>query len=312
MKIVIIGPGLMPIPPKGWGAVEILIWEYYIHLKQYGIDAYIVNKPSQLEIIQDVNSIKPDIIHIQYDDWFFLWDSFECKKVIITNHYAYMTCPNRINKRIVDGIVNSKLIIHCLSKEINDVYLSLGVDSKRMFVLSNGGNDATFKYSLNPSRADKAIYLAKIDFRKHQYVYQNIPEIDFVGNLSDGRFNPNRSNYLGEWDKSTLYNNLSEYSTLVLLSDGEAHPLVCCEALICGLGLVVSTYASANLDISKPFIIVIPDEKLNDIHYVKNEIKKNIEISKNLRDEIRDYGIKMFSWNNVVKRYIDIIQEINN
>ena len=28
MKICIVGPGIMPIPPTGWGAVEILIWDY--------------------------------------------------------------------------------------------------------------------------------------------------------------------------------------------------------------------------------------------------------------------------------------------
>ena len=27
MKISIIGPGIMPIPPIGWGAVEILVWD---------------------------------------------------------------------------------------------------------------------------------------------------------------------------------------------------------------------------------------------------------------------------------------------
>ena len=33
MKISIIGPGLMPIPPKGWGAVESLIWDMANALK---------------------------------------------------------------------------------------------------------------------------------------------------------------------------------------------------------------------------------------------------------------------------------------
>ena len=27
MKITLVGPGIMPIPPKGWGAVEILVWD---------------------------------------------------------------------------------------------------------------------------------------------------------------------------------------------------------------------------------------------------------------------------------------------
>ena len=34
MKLVIIGPGIMPIPPKGWGAVESLIWDYKIFIEK--------------------------------------------------------------------------------------------------------------------------------------------------------------------------------------------------------------------------------------------------------------------------------------
>ena len=27
MKICLVGPGIIPIPPTGWGAVESIIWE---------------------------------------------------------------------------------------------------------------------------------------------------------------------------------------------------------------------------------------------------------------------------------------------
>ena len=33
MKIAIVGPGIMPIPPTGWGAVEILIWDQKLALE---------------------------------------------------------------------------------------------------------------------------------------------------------------------------------------------------------------------------------------------------------------------------------------
>ena len=36
MKIVLIGPGIMPIPPTGWGAVEILVWDTKIALEKLG------------------------------------------------------------------------------------------------------------------------------------------------------------------------------------------------------------------------------------------------------------------------------------
>ena len=29
MNIALIGPGILPIPPNGWGAVESLIWDYF-------------------------------------------------------------------------------------------------------------------------------------------------------------------------------------------------------------------------------------------------------------------------------------------
>ena len=34
MKIALIGPGIMEIPPKKWGAVEMMIWDYALILKE--------------------------------------------------------------------------------------------------------------------------------------------------------------------------------------------------------------------------------------------------------------------------------------
>ena len=36
MKIALIGPGIMKIPPDKWGAVEMMIWDYAIILKDLG------------------------------------------------------------------------------------------------------------------------------------------------------------------------------------------------------------------------------------------------------------------------------------
>jgi len=110
-------------------------------------------------------------------------------------------------------------------------------------------------------------------------------------------------NYLGEWDKPTLYNGLTDYANLVLLSDGEADPLVVKEALIAGLGLVISECACANLDLLLPFITVIPNNKRTDLEFVKREIIKNRIISLEHREQIREYGLKTFAWNVVIDKY---------
>jgi len=161
-----------------------------------------------------------------------------------------------------------------------------------------------------PSFPERTIYLAKIDYRKRQYVYQQIPTIDFVGNYHDSRFYHSHPNYKGEWSREMLYQNLTKYGNLALLSDGEVHPLVCCEALICGLGLVVSEFAAANLDSSLPFIDVIPTEKLGDLPYVAYTLEKNRKNSVGMRSQIRAYGIQMFSWYNILYRYVNILKQV--
>jgi hypothetical protein len=77
---------------------------------------------------------------------------------------------------------------------------------------------------------------------------------------------------------------------------------VCLEALAAGLGVVVSEWAAANLDINKNFITVIPEDKISDIDYVESEILTNRNYSINNRKEILSY-VSEFEWSNVVEKY---------
>ena len=100
---------------------------------------------------------------------------------------------------------------------------------------------------------------------------------------------------------------MTEYANLILLSDGEADPLVVKEALIAGLGVVVSECASANLDRNLPFIDVVPNHKLNDLEYVTGVIERNRRESIKNRKEIRQYALERFSWKKVIEKYCQII-----
>ena len=315
MKLVIVGPGIMPIPPTGWGAVESLVWDYKVFLDKYhpDITTVIVNVRDTRSMIEQVNKENPDIVHIQYDEHAHIVPHLACKKVLMTSHYGYlhkerMHLHDNYNINIFRSFVNSSAKLACLSPQIADLYRSAGVPEERLHVQPNGANDELFRYTEAPIHPDRSIYLAKVDYRKRQYVYQDIPQLYFAGNCVEHRFNKGSPRYLGEWQKSVLYDSLTDYANLVLLSDGEAHPLVCCEALICGLGLVLSEYASANLDLTKPFIDVIPTARLNDIPYVTSVIEENRKKSLTMRSEIRAYGIAHFSWKAVVDRYADFLK----
>ena len=306
MKIAIVGPGIMPIPPTGWGAVEILIWDQKLALEELGHEVRIVNTASAIDILKEINEFRPDFVHVQYDDFVELCPYIQYPNAI-TSHFGYLEQPNRwdyYGPRVASKFAQIKPNIFCLSPGIKNVYeKEMGIPSDQLFVTPNGVNVDKFKFEKLPLTEDmtKSIYLAKIDYRKRQHMFQSIQSLWYAGNNADPRFDTS-NNYLGEWSKETLYNDLTKYGNLVLLSDGEAHPLVCLEAFAAGLGVVISQWAAANLDVNKDFITVIPDDKINDMEFVDGEMVRNRYYSVNHRPEIREYA-ESFSWTKVVEKY---------
>jgi len=306
MKIAIVGPGIMPIPPTGWGAVEILIWDQKLALEELGHEVRIVNTASPIDILKEINQFRPDFVHVQYDDFVELCPYIQYPNAI-TSHFGYLEQPNRwdyYGPRVASKFAQIKPNIFCLSPGIKNVYeKEMGISSDQLFVTPNGVNIDKFKFNKLELGSDicKSLYLAKIDYRKRQHMFQSIDSLYYAGNNADPRFDTSK-NYLGEWSKETLYNDLTKYGNLVLLSDGEAHPLVCLEAFAAGLGVVISQWAAANLDVDKDFITVIPEDKINDLEFVDAEIVRNRYYSVNNRPEIREYA-ESFSWTKVVEKY---------
>lgn len=303
MKISIVGPGNMPIPPVGWGAVEILVWDMKLALETLGHSVQIINTKDAVSIIEQINQFRPDFVHVHYDDFIAIYPYIQYPKAI-TSHFGYIERPEMFGGyvNIANEFSRIQPNVFCLSESIRNVYkILLNIPEEKLFVTPNGVNTDAFNYTDNPKYPDRSIYLAKVDYRKRQHLFQSIDSLWYAGNIADQRFNSNK-NYLGEWSKDTLYKNLTDYGNLVLLSDGEAHPLVCMEALSCGLGVVVSQFGTANLDTSKDFIDVIPENKIQDITYIESVLERNREYSVSHREEIVEYS-KQFKWESILEKY---------
>ena len=309
MKIVLIGPGIMPIPPTGWGAVEILVWDTKIALEKLGHEVLIINTKNGREIIDQINNFRPDFVHVHYDEFVPIVPFIQYPNAI-TSHYGYLERPKMFGgyTNVANEFMRVKPNVFCLSEGIEKIY-NIMFNITNTFVTPNGVNLNEFNYVSDPDYPDRSIYLAKIDYRKRQHLFQSIDSLWYAGNIADDRFNT-KKNYLGEWSKDRLYNELTDYGNLVLLSDGEAHPLVCMEALASGLGVVVCEWGKANLDTTKEFITVIPEDKIEDISYVEEQIIKNREYSIAHRDEIREYG-EQFDWVKVIeKHYLPNVEKV--
>ena len=317
MKICLIGPGIMSIPPEGWGAVEILIWDYYLELKNKNIDATIINKIRNnhieqtninsnycQDLINEINSGNYDFVHIHYDVLFHISDYLNCK-VGLTSHYPYINDKNKHNldgfTNIFNYIINTKHLNLVLSK-IDKQFLEEN-GAKDCLLLENGISTNLFKFSKNPQKEDRTIYLGKISNRKNQHKFCHLDNIDIIGPGGEGL-----KNWKGAWNREDVHNKLSDYGNMLLISSGEADPLVIKEALTCGLGVVVNQSSAKNLE-NKSFITIIPEDKLNDFCFIQNQIDNNRKISIKLRSEIKRYGEEKYGFNNLINNYLNIIKK---
>jgi hypothetical protein len=308
MKICIIAPGAIPIPVDGWGALETVAWNQANQLEKLGYEVFIVNEPSQEKTLDQIQQINPDIVHLHYGRHYEIMPHIQCRK-IVTNHDGSFLASLKFH----DGIVR-KYLYDCeffiLTTWERDFLLNIGISPQKIKIVPNGVDFSKFHFKNEPAFPNHSICLGKIDHRKNQSFIQSLNcNVNFVGQNTISEFNSSDPLYLGSWNREQVYQNLTDYTNLVLISQLELQPLVCLEALSAGLGLVISEAASQNLDCSLPFITVISQDLINHAEIVSSAISNNRDNCLHIgREKIREYALS-FDWKNVIKLYTQNITQ---
>lgn len=277
----------MPIPPPGWGAVEILLWDLHNELIAQGHTVHVVNVIDIDEALALIREFNADIVHLNAMAFGRILPHIECPVIF--------TCHN-IDK---DGFIAN--VLPYVTPQTTVIALNPATKSAfhmfpRVRCVPSGMNPELFRFSPTCAMPDRSICLGSLSARKRQHLFQHLPSIDFVGHYEGGPFpSGDDRNYKGPWDRETVHNRLTEYANLVFLSELEEQGIVICEAMFCGLGIVCSEAPALNLDTSLPWITVIPEDKITDSAYLDREIARNREIAIQHREEIREHGIKRFS-----------------
>jgi glycosyltransferase involved in cell wall biosynthesis len=306
MKICHVAHGVMSIPPLGWGAIEALIWDYKYWTERSGHEVVIVNTKDKHEIIDTVNRIRPDVVHIHCEFFFSLVPYLNAKVHILTSHWPKLFQIG--NEAAAKMYFKGNAYICCISDEIKERCREIGVAEDRLFIGRNGARSDLYHWSEQPRYPARSICLGAVSRRKRQYLLEDATCVDFIGPIQDSNLQfSSHPNYKGPWSKAEVYEKLTEYASLVLLSEAEVAPLVTCEALMAGLGVVVSEHAAANLDRSQPFISVIPEHKVKDSEFLEATMRKNREVALGMRKEIRAYAIATFDWQILIGEYLNVV-----
>jgi len=134
MKIAQITPGVISIPPKGWGAVEKIIWEYTKVLRNLGHEVDIVYTDQVLE-----NPNKWDIVHVHMANLALLLKENNISYVFSHHdHHAYYFGKGsevyKDNLKAIKGstltFVHAKYLIDYFDNLPQIRYLSHGVNIK--------------------------------------------------------------------------------------------------------------------------------------------------------------------------------------
>ncbi len=313
-----ISGGLYPIPAENWGAIEILIWNYKIYLERAGHTVDIYNTVWFQDAVHEINSKKYDFIHLQFDIHSALYNKHLKQKFCVTSHYggfgSYIPYKNDPRYDIIFSDVKECPGNIVLSDPIKNIFLNSGY---KKFLKTLRNPVETTLFNKKKKGNGKALCLGRIQPRKRQAwlasLLQNRISIDFAGPWDkklEPDFKPvNQCQYIGTWSKETVYKHLTDYSTLVLLSESEASPLVVLEAMAAGLSVVVTEAASHNLT-DEDFITIIPNTE-KDPDKIAHAIQMSIDNNGNLREMIHKYVYERFDYNVIIPEYINIIDEFN-
>ena len=319
MKIALVAGGYIPEPPLS-NSILTLMQEYKYFLENFGHKIDIFNDKDVNRVIDKINQNNYDFVHLHAYQFVSQFNQSLKQKYCFSCHNGYFLKKDKWEEDFKQGFqhyLNAPGII-ALSDPTKDIFLKTGYSG---YISTQVNGIDTQKFDFKDQGNNKAICLGWIQPRKQQKLLAEIIDgkiaIDFVGPLDDPDFvEGSTTKHLGVWSLKQVYSHLTNYSCLVLISDGEVAPLVVLEAMAAGLCVVVSESASANLH-TKDFIRVLPDDILTNAtaenqKIVCDTITDLIDKNKFLRQEIVEYVRENFDFSHIIKKYIQMIDEFIN
>jgi glycosyltransferase involved in cell wall biosynthesis len=141
MKITQVTPGIISIPPNGWGAIEKVVWNYKNALEHYGFEC-------DIKYLDEIDVNNTDIVHIHVANL-----AIEAKKrgipyiFSLHDHHVYRYGKNSdLYNENLEAIKGS-IISFCHAEFLVDFF----DDTDKLFYLSHGVDSSYF----TPSKENK-------------------------------------------------------------------------------------------------------------------------------------------------------------
>lgn len=316
MKIVQVHPGILPIPPNGWGAVEKIIWEYKCSFERMGHTCDIL-------YLNDIDPSKYDVIHIHMANL-----ALEAHR---RGFQYYFTCHDHhtyvYGKDSWIYKQNRDAMEHSIKSFVPAKYLVEYFDLPNVFYQSHGVNNDYFSHIEKSFTCHKLLCVANNgighdnthDRKGFGFAIKAAAELGLSITVAGPSNNKNFFNAFDfKYDKLTTLFDLNEKELLDLyqnhtvflhLSDLEAgHPnLTLLEAMSCGLPVIATLEDDNELSGLK--------KSSRDVNRVVTDLKEVIDNYEKYKNNALQTA-KEKSWdvitNDIIKNYTPTMDEVLN
>jgi len=321
LNILLVTPGVMDIPPKSWGAIEKVIWNYKIQLEKFG---HSVDIDVPWDFKKDYDIIHSHMANQSLHDLYRVAN----KKYIFSlhDHHVYNKGKNSdVYKDNLDAI--KKSIISLTHAEYMIDYFD---DTDKLFYLSHGV-DTKLYYNKNIVKHEHKLLCVANNFllgepgydrKGFRFAIEAAKELDLpitIVGSNEEYFNLN--NDLLDYKKLVIVDSPNEnelidiynnHTIFVHMSDLEAgHPnLTLLEALSCGLP-VVGTYMGTDSLGGLIKCKRLTSDVVDKINYVIDNYETLKESTLDVRDKY-DWEIIVKKLEQIYYNVIDINEEFDS
>jgi autotransporter strand-loop-strand O-heptosyltransferase len=314
MKITHVTPGLITIPPNGWGAIEKVIWNYHLNLLEMGHE-------SEIKYLNEVDR-NSDIVHIHVANLAIEAHNMGIPYIfsLHDHHVVEYGRDSELYKKNLDAIKHS-IISFCHAEFIVDYF----VETDKLFYLSHGVDTKFFDYDRTIGLDNHKLlclanngfaYNQSIDRKGFRYAIEAAKALDLeitVAGPDNNKnfFDVNRD--LLEYEKlNVIYGNPDEESIKKLYNTHSiflhpsvleaGHPnLTLLEAMACGLP-TVGTYDGT------PKIAGLRKIE-RDLNSVIEGIQDVVKKYNSLINQITEHRTD-FDWSIITKRLVNMYESV--
>ncbi len=315
-KLLIVAPGNMPIPINGWGAVEIVVSETLGLYSAAGFDVWVLNSRSRKKWREAKGINFPIILSHSDIDNPKIRSNWPNAKIVGVSHYGLGAYPEKWDKgfqKILFGMKSCDVVV-CLSKAVATAF-SKYIPNEKIFISPNG---SAFESGCDlPGDINKIICLGKVEKRKKQYeLWERLktsePEIIFAGPIVDERVkreiekDPTLTNtFIGPISRENLTTELGRYTSLILISDGEADALVLYEAQLAGLPVLVTERSLGAQNPELDWICVVSESPTSE------EIRSALAGVISSPSNITKYALENYKWEVRNRELVDLLLDLS-